>query len=112
VTATSHHLSFSHLITATSFEAPAENCTYEGVGNRTASHLSTSYSYQPFNRLTSTANATHSYDANGNLTSKTESAGSTGYAWDFENRLKQVTLPNGNTVSYKYDALGRDRRTR
>jgi len=40
---------------------------YDGVGNRTASHLSTSYSYQPFNKLTSTATATYSYDNNGNL---------------------------------------------
>jgi RHS repeat-associated protein len=84
-----------------------ENYVYDGVGNRTASQLSASYTYQRFNRLTSTAAATYSYDANGNLTSKTDSNGTTQYSWDFENRLKQVTLPNGSTVSYKYDGLGR-----
>lgn len=33
--------------------------------------------------------------------------GTTQYNWDFENRLKQVTMPNGNIISYKYDAFGR-----
>jgi RHS repeat-associated protein len=86
---------------------PHENYAYDGVGNRTASQLSASYSYQRFNRLTSTSSATYSYDANGNLVSKIDSTGTTQYTWDFENRLRQVTLPNGNTVNYKYDALGR-----
>jgi len=86
---------------------PNENYGYDGVGNRTSSHLSATYSHQPFNRLVSTASATYSYDTNGNLLSKTDSAGTTQYTWDFENRLKQVTLPSGSTVSYKYDALGR-----
>lgn len=87
---------------------PNENYSYDGVGNRTASQLSASYGYQPFNRLTSTATATYSYDANGNLSSKTDSGGTTQYTWDFENRLKQVALPNGSTtVTYKYDPLGR-----
>lgn len=86
---------------------PNENYVYDSVGNRASSHLSASYSYQSFNRLSNTNSANYSYDANGNLISKSEAAGTTFYSWDFENRLKQVTLPNGNTVAYKYDALGR-----
>jgi RHS repeat-associated protein len=86
---------------------PNENYAYDAVGNRTSSQLSASYSYQPFNRLTNTSTASYSYDADGNLISRTDSGGTTQYVWDFENRLKQVTLPNGNTVTYKYDALGR-----
>ena len=85
----------------------AESFSYDGVGNRTTSHLSATYGYQPFNKLTSTTSATYSYDNNGNLISKTDGTGTTQYAWDFENRLKQVTLPNGKVVTYKYDALGR-----
>src|SRR6185369_11178852 len=84
---------------------PNENYAYDGVGNRTASQLSASYNYQRFNRLANTASANYSYDVNGNLISKSDSTGMTQYAWDFENRLRQVTLPNGLTVSYKYDAL-------
>jgi len=84
-----------------------ESYGYDAVGNRTTSHLSPSYSYQPFNRLTSTTAATYTYDNNGNMLSKTDAAGTRTCSWDSENRLKQVTLPGGLTVSYKYDALNR-----
>ncbi|HEV7745843.1 MAG TPA: RHS repeat-associated core domain-containing protein [Pyrinomonadaceae bacterium] len=97
------------LVTASysSSSQPNETYAYDAIGNRTSSHLSTNYSYQPFNRLSNTSSANYSYDANGNLLLKSEAGGTTFYSWDFENRLKQVTLPNGNRVAYKYDALGR-----
>jgi len=85
----------------------SESYTYDSVGNRTSSHLSPSYGYQPFNRLAGTSSASYTYDTNGNLISKTDASGTVQYIWDFENRLTQVTLSNGSTVSYKYDALGR-----
>jgi RHS repeat-associated protein len=99
----------NRLTSATHSNQANESYALDPVGNRTSSHLSSTYGYQPFNRLVSTASATYSYNANGNLISKTDSGGTTLYAWDFENRLKQVTLPNGSGVTYKYDAL--DRRT-
>ncbi|MDQ2976109.1 MAG: hypothetical protein M3R69_11955, partial [Acidobacteriota bacterium] len=86
---------------------PSENYAYDEVGNRTSSALSATYSYQPFNKLTSTASANYSYDANGNLSSKTDAVGTWTYSWDFENRLTQVVRPDGVSVGYKYDALGR-----
>jgi len=47
---------------------------------------------------------TYTYDYNGNTLTKTDSTGTTTYAWDFENRLTSVTLPgNGGTVSFAYD---------
>jgi RHS repeat-associated protein len=47
-------------------------------------------------------------DANGNTIVKTDSTGTTSYAWDFENRPTSVTLPgSGGTVSYKYDPFYR-----
>jgi RHS repeat-associated protein len=95
------------LTSATNSAQPNENYSFDGVGNRTASHLSASYGYQPFNKLTSTATATYSYDNNGNLLSKIDASGTTNFSWTEENQLKQVTLPNGVTVNYKYDALGR-----
>jgi RHS repeat-associated protein len=95
------------LTNVTNFEAPAESYTYDAVGNRTASHLSASYSYQPFNKLTSTTTASYSYDNNGNLISKADASGTTNYTFNEENQLTQVTLPSGLTVNYKYDALGR-----
>jgi RHS repeat-associated protein len=69
--------------------------------------LSASYSYQPFNKLTSTAAASYTHDNNGNLQTKTDSLGTTNFTWNEENQLTQVTLPNGLVVNYKYDALGR-----
>lgn len=50
---------------------------------------------------------TYTYDNNGNTRTKTDASGTTTYDWNYENRLTKVTLPNGNTVTYKYDPFGR-----
>jgi RHS repeat-associated protein len=58
--------------------------------------------------LTSTSNATYTYDYNGNTVTKNDSTGITTYNWDYENRLTSVVLPgSGGTVSFKYDPFGR-----
>lgn len=55
-----------------------------------------------------TANSnTYAYNANGNLTTKTDATGSWTYTWDYENRLMQASKASGATVTYNYDALGR-----
>ena len=36
--------------------------------------------------------ATYAYDNNGNTLSETAGTNATGYTWDFENRLTEVTL--------------------
>jgi RHS repeat-associated protein len=85
-----------------------ESYTYDQVGNRTSSLGVSSYSNNSSNELTSTSNASFTYDANGNMLSKTDSTGTTSYSWDFENRLSSVTLPGaGGTVIFKYDPFGR-----
>ena len=89
------------------FGSPVESYTYDTVGNRTASSLNSTYSYQSFNRLASTTSAAYSYDNNGNLISKIDSLGTWSLTYDEENRLTQVTVPSGTTVNYKYDGLGR-----
>ena len=43
------------------------------------------------------------WDANGNLTAKVDEAT---YAWDFDDRLQQVTLDDGTVVTHTYDADG------
>ena len=84
----------------------SESYTYDAVGNRTASHLSGSYTTGSFNRVTATSSASYSYNSNGSTTGKT--VGSTGwtYGWDRENRMVSTT-DGTNSVSYAYDALGR-----
>lgn len=85
-----------------------ESYSYDPVGNRTASLGVPSYTTNSSNEMTANSNASYAYDYNGNTTSKTDSTGTTNYAWDFENRLTQVTLPGtGGTVSFKYDPFGR-----
>lgn len=84
-----------------------ESYSFDDVGNRTASHQGSSYSYQPFNRLVTANLASFGYDTNGNLILKTDACGTWSYSWDYENRLIQASLSGGVTVSYAYDALGR-----
>jgi RHS repeat-associated protein len=99
--------SVDRLTAATHPSQTNESYTYDDVGNRTGSHQGSSYNYQAFNRLVGANGASFGYDANGNLTSKTDASGSWSYAWDYENRLKQASLSGGVTVDYNYDALGR-----
>jgi RHS repeat-associated protein len=95
------------LTSANHSNAPAETYAYDGVGNRTSSHRAVSYGYQAANKQVSAGGSSFAYDNNGNLTSKTDGAGTTSFTWDYENRLVGAALPSGASVTYKYDALGR-----
>ncbi|MGI9066905.1 MAG: Ig-like domain-containing protein [Pyrinomonadaceae bacterium] len=95
------------LTSATYTGTAAESYAYDGVGNRTTSHKSVTYGYQPFNRLTTTTTASYIYNNNGNMILKSDTSGTTQFVWDFENRLTQVVTPSSGSVIYKYDALGR-----
>jgi RHS repeat-associated protein len=85
----------------------SESYSYDAVGNRLSSLGVAPYTYNISNELLSTPNATFSYDANGNTLSKVDSAGATGYVWDYENRLVQVNLAGGGVVTFQYDPFGR-----
>jgi RHS repeat-associated protein len=85
-----------------------ESYSFDEVGNRESSLGLSPYLYNDSNQLTSTPSATFTYDHNGNTLTKADTNGTTQYAWDFENRLTSVTLPNGGgVVTFKYDPLGR-----
>jgi len=88
---------------------PTESYSYDGVGNRTSSHSSASYSYDAANRLKADAAFDYIYDLNGNLTQKTERATGlmTRFTFDSENQLIGIALPDGTTASYRYDGMGR-----
>ena len=85
-----------------------ENYSYDAVGNRLSSLGVPLYNYNSSNQITSTSNTSFTFDGNGNTLTKADTNGTTSYAWDYENRLTQVTLPgSGGTVSFKYDPFGR-----
>jgi RHS repeat-associated protein len=86
----------------------SETYAYDAVGNRLSSLTVPSLTYNGSNELLSTSRSSYTYDNNGNLVSKTNSSGTTGFTWDYENRLTSVTLPgSGGTVTFKYDPFGR-----
>jgi RHS repeat-associated protein len=85
-----------------------ESYSYDPVGNRLSSQSVSSYTYNTSNEMTAAGSVMYTYDSNGNTLTRTDSNGTTAYAWDFENRLASVTLPgSGGTVTFKYDPLGR-----
>ncbi|MCC7306235.1 MAG: RHS repeat-associated core domain-containing protein [Acidobacteria bacterium] len=81
---------------------------YDDVGNRTSSHLSSTYGYATgkFNQMASTATASYQFDANGNTIRKSEGKDFWRYTWDGENRLTEAATRK-QKVRYRYDALGR-----
>jgi RHS repeat-associated protein len=99
--------SLGRLIGTTHPNQPNESYTYDDVGNRTASHQGSSYSYQAFNRPVSANGTSFGYDSNGNQIAKTDASGTWIYTWDYENRLTQASQSGGVRVNYTYDALGR-----
>ena len=86
-----------------------ESYSYDALGNRVSSHLSASHVTDAANRLLEDDDFTYSYDANGNLTSKTAKAGGdvTTYTYNAQDQLTQIDLPGGSVALYAYDALGR-----
>ncbi|MFZ3200416.1 MAG: RHS repeat-associated core domain-containing protein [Candidatus Acidiferrales bacterium] len=95
------------LLQATQGANMRESYSYDPVGNRLSS-LAASYTVNSSNEMTASGGVMYTYDANGNTTSKINSTGTISYAWDFENRLTQVTLPgSGGTVTFKYDPFGK-----
>jgi RHS repeat-associated protein len=98
----------SELIQVTQATSTTESYSYDPVRNRLSSLGVSPYSNNTSNELTSTPNASYTYDNNGNTLTKTTSAGTTTYGWDYENRLISVALPGtGGTVTFRYDGLGR-----
>ncbi|MFA6093999.1 MAG: RHS repeat-associated core domain-containing protein [Elusimicrobiota bacterium] len=86
-----------------------ETFAYDGVGNRTQDAVHTGYQYDVGNRVQENNAQTFTHDNNGSLTSMTDklSGHATSYAYNSEDRQKEVTLPDGKRVVTKYDAQGR-----
>ena len=67
---------------------------------------SVTYQTNAMNQYTSAGAANFTYDADGNLRSRTDGSGTSTYAYDEENRLVRVVLPGGVGRTIAYDALG------
>ena len=81
---------------------------YDAAGNRTVvddGGITTNYATNALNQYTNSGTATFSYDADGNMTGKTDHGVTTTYGYDAENHLVSVANPT-DTWSYEYDALG------
>ena len=96
-------------VTAGGFATAPESYTYDGVGNRTTSHLSATHVTDAANRLTEDDAFTYTYDANGNLETKTDKVtlAVTTYTYDAQNQLIQIDFPDLTTATYRYDGLAR-----
>ena len=84
---------------------------YDPIGNRLTTTEGTetkSYTANSLNQYLSVTSASSvvnpTYDADGNMLTDGEGKA---YAWDGENRLIQVTLPNSEIVRYSYDGQSR-----
>ena len=95
--------------------------TYDPNGNRTGmdrtsvplplSVPSSNISYNEANQMLTFHDKDITYDANGNMTSVTNSCGITSYTWDARNRLLGINGFDAQcsllSAFFKYDALGR-----
>ncbi|MBC9909424.1 RHS repeat-associated core domain-containing protein [Chitinophaga varians] len=82
------------------------------AGNLYQTQIRKDRQYGPGGKLLESATARFVYDEEGNLQKKITTAAPVGYAqWEYSwygnGMLKNVTRPDGKTVSFKYDALGR-----
>ena len=94
---------------------PDEFYTYDEVGNRLTSHLSSSHVYETgTNRLVQDDQFTYEYDANGNLELRTDRVTGevTEFAYDYRGRLVRAVSRSGggeelNLSMWAYDAANR-----
>lgn len=86
--------------------------TYDAVGNRLAQTKTAAgtinYTYDDRDRLLQEAAQAYTWDANGNLVSKSAEAT---YTWDYDDRLVGVLKADGTTITHVYDADGNRVRT-
>lgn len=81
---------------------------YDAAGNRISTSengLITNYTTGDLNQYSAAGDKTFAYDADGNLTSQSATGNNYSYVYDVENRLTDVTKPDGTIISYEYDVF-------
>lgn len=82
---------------------------YDAAGNRTRvveDGVETLYTTNALNQYTRVGDATYTYDADGNMVSKTDPSGTTTYGYDLNNRLVRLVEASGTIHEHEYDVLG------
>ncbi|MBZ4420465.1 DUF6531 domain-containing protein [Myxococcus sp. RHSTA-1-4] len=87
------------------------------LSDNTQQSTYTAATFNAFNQLTqarrqvctvgcTTTDTVYAYDGNGNLKAETTGSQVKAYAWDMDNRLRGITMPDGVVNVYEYDANG------
>jgi YD repeat-containing protein len=82
-------------------------CVPDAVGNLYKATDRKDRKYGPGGRLLETGTAKYHYDEEGNLGARVEGRQVWLYKWNANGSLKEVVRPDGKTVGFEYDALGR-----
>jgi len=100
----------SRLTTANYPDAINYTFTYDKVDNRSSMLVATAtqsgttnYVYNNDNQLTGAGTTSFTYDSNGNQLQKVGSGSTTGFTYNFEDRLTKYTPPTGSATTYVYD---------
>ena len=83
---------------------------YDANSNRIAASIrgqSITATYDNQDRLLTYGQNSYTYNANGDLTSKTNLTGTTAYVYDVFGNLKSATLPDGTLITYIVDGSNR-----
>jgi RHS repeat-associated protein/uncharacterized repeat protein (TIGR01451 family) len=85
----------------------SESYSYDAAGNRSTAGVASTY--DAADRLLADGAFSYTYDAGGDLLSKTPVGGGapTRYSWNGDHQLVGIVYPDGSASGYRYDPLGR-----
>ncbi len=102
------HDARSSLVAATSPDGTVQHRAPDAVGNVYRDPERGDRSYGAGGTLERMGGTRYKHDADGQLVAKIDEDGKRwGYAWDHAGQLREVTRPDGEKVTFAYDALGR-----
>lgn len=98
--------SLQRLTGVTENNTPLHTYKYDPVGNRVFSTKNPSHTYDANNQLLAVGDTRYTYDNNGNTIRHTDPTGITDFEYNLENRLARV-IKDGKEIQYYYDPFGR-----
>lgn len=99
---------FSNLVAANNPDGTTDLRSPDVTGNLFRTKSQNDRRYGLSGQLLQSTNNRYEYDAEGNLVRKTDTNGkSWQYEWNTAGMMSQVIRPDGQTVAFEYDALGR-----